>query len=336
MEFNIIKYLSVIRLINIIKIITSYLLSIVSKKVIVWGKPLTISIEPTNRCNLKCPECPSGTGSLTRPLGLLDIINFKKIIDEIKYSSFYLQLFFQGEPFINKNIFKMIKYARENNIYTSISTNGLLLNSNNINSIINDPPDKLIFSIDGMTDDTYKKYRVGGKLINAIESLKLLLEMKKLSKNKYPFIELQFIAMKHNEHEIEDVMSFGKEIGVNKVVIKSMQVSSYESALEFLPKNEKYSRYIIKDGKLLFKNKLRNKCFALWRSTVITWDGFISPCCFDKDAKYNLGNVFIEGLKKIWKNEKYTKFRKAILTNRKGIDICTNCTEGLDMNLIEK
>jgi radical SAM protein with 4Fe4S-binding SPASM domain len=69
---------------------------------------------------------------------------------------------------------------------------------------------------------------------------------------------------------------------------------------------------------------------------VITWDGIVSPCCFDKDAKYKFGNIFVEKFKDIWTNNKYTNFRKAIIKNRKGIDICTNCTEGLNMNLIEK
>jgi radical SAM protein with 4Fe4S-binding SPASM domain len=335
-EFNIFKFLSIVRFINILKIVLSYLISNITKRVIVWGNPLALSIEPTNRCNLKCPECPSGTGSLTRPLGILDITNFEKIIDEIKYTTFYIQMFFQGEPFINKNIFKMIRYAKKNNIYTSISTNGLLFNENNINEIINDPPDKLIFSIDGMSEETYTKYRIGGNFERAIKSLKLLVETKKNAKKRLPFIELQFIAMKHNEHEIEKVIEFGKDIGVDKVLIKSMQVSSYQSALEFLPQNNKYSRYLIKDGKLIFKNKLKNKCFALWRSSVITWDGSVAPCCFDKDAKYNMGNIIEEKFENIWKNEKYKKFRKAVLTNRKGVDICTNCTEGLNMNLIEK
>jgi len=335
-EFNIIKYLTLSRLINIFKILISYLISVYTKKVFLWGKPLTFSIEPTNRCNLKCPECPSGTGSLTRELGLLNIENFIMIIDQIKKTSFYIQLYFQGEPFINKNIFKMIKYARKYKIYTSISTNGLLLNSDKIDKIIENPPDKLIFSIDGMSEETYKKYRVGGKFSEAIESLTLLMEKKKISNSKLPFIELQFIAMKHNEHEIDDFLKFGNKIGADKSVIKSMQVSSYESALEFLPKNSKYSRYIVRDGKLLFKNKLKNKCFSLWRTSVITWDGVVTPCCFDKDAKYSFGNVFPESFNSIWKNKKYNNFRKAILTSRKEIDICKNCTEGLNMNIIEK
>ncbi|HPN37867.1 MAG TPA: radical SAM/SPASM domain-containing protein, partial [Melioribacteraceae bacterium] len=275
-------------------------------------------------------------GSLTRELGLLNIENFIMIIDQIKKTSFYIQLYFQGEPFINKNIFKMIKYARKYKIYTSISTNGLLLNSDKIDKIIENPPDKLIFSIDGMSEETYKKYRVGGKFSEAIESLTLLMEKKKISNSKLPFIELQFIAMKHNEHEIDDFLKFGNKIGADKSVIKSMQVSSYESALEFLPKNSKYSRYIVRDGKLLFKNKLKNKCFSLWRTSVITWDGVVTPCCFDKDAKYSFGNVFPESFNSIWKNKKYNNFRKAILTSRKEIDICKNCTEGLNMNIIEK
>lgn len=336
MEFNILKFITLKRFFNIIKIFSSYIISVITKKVVVWGKPLTLSIEPTNRCNLLCPECPSGTGELTRNLGNIDYKNYCKIIDQIKDHVFYIQLFFQGEPFINKNIYDMINYARQNKIYVSISTNGLLLNDKNIEKLMQYPPDKLIFSIDGMSEETYKIYRVGGDFNKVINNLKNLLNKKNELKQKLPFIELQFIAMKQNEHEINKVIEMGKKLRVNKTVIKSMQVNSYQSALEFLPENPKYSRYYIKEEKLYIKNKLKNKCFALWRSAVITWNGIITPCCFDKDAKYNLGNILEEDFCKIWKNKKYNNFRQAILRNRKGIDICTNCTEGLNMNLIEK
>lgn len=297
--------------------------------------PVSYSIEPTNYCNLQCPECPSGLGELTRPLGLLKLNDFKDFIDQIRSKGFYIQLYFQGEPYINKNLPQMIKYAQENNVYVSISTNGLLISNKNADVILENAPDKLIFSIDGLDEETYQNYRVGGTFKKADSGLKLLLKRKNELGRKRPFIELQFIVMKQNEHQIETVLEYGKEAGVDKVVLKTMQVSSYENGLRFLPKSQKYSRYNIHDGKIEIKNKLRNHCFALWRTSVMTWDGKIVSCCFDKDAKYELGNLKNLPFEKIWKSDLYNEFRKGILDNRKGLDICNNCTEGLKINIMQ-
>ena len=334
MEINPLKYLTAKRSWNIAKVVSSFVVSIITRKPVVWGMPVSFSIEPTNYCNLNCPECPSGLGELTRPLGLLKIDDFRKFIDQIKDTGFYIQLYFQGEPYINKNLPAMIKYAHANNIYVSVSTNGLLVSEKNVDMILENAPDKLIFSIDGIDENTYRNYRVGGTFKKADSGLKLLLKRKNELKKKKPFVELQFIVMKQNEHQVEDVFKYGEDAGVDKVVLKTMQVSSYDNAVRFLPVNQKYSRYIISQGSLKIKNKLRNHCFALWRTSVMTWDGKIVPCCFDKDANYELGLLANQSFKEIWLSTPYREFRKGVLDNRKGLDICTNCTEGLKINIM--
>lgn len=297
--------------------------------------PISYSIEPTNYCNLHCPECPSGTGELTRPLGMLSLSTFKQIIDQISDTGFYIQLFFQGEPYLNKHLTQMIEYAQNKNMYVSVSTNGNLITQKNIENLIKHAPDKIIFSLDGLDEESYQNYRVGGTFKKADDALKLIVEYKKILKKDKPFIELQFIVMKQNEHLVNDVHNYSKERGVNKLVFKTMQVNSYESAIRFLPQNQKYSRYIIKDGKFVMKGKVENHCFALWRTAVITWNGKMVPCCFDKDAKYVFGNLDTYSVKKIWKSELYQEFRKSILHSRMQHEMCNNCTEGLKVNILE-
>lgn len=314
-------------------ILISFLVSLAVRKPVVWGGPLTLSIEPTNHCNLKCPECPSGAGMLTRPMGLLKLSDFCRIIDQIRDHCFYIQLYFQGEPFINKNLAEMVAYARNNRIYTSISTNGLLLNDEKIDIILSSPPDKIIFSIDGLDQESYEKYRVGGICSDAISSLRNLVKKRNSKGMMLPFVEWQFIVMRDNEHQIESVRRMCREIGVNKLTLKTMQVTSYENADKFLPLNEKYRRYKLKEGKIELKSRLHNHCFALWRTSVITWDGKIAPCCFDKDTKYSPGNLKQESFISIWHSADYNQFRQRILSQRRSVDICTNCTEGLRINI---
>jgi radical SAM protein with 4Fe4S-binding SPASM domain len=257
------------------------------------------------------------------------------MIDQIYKTGFYVQLFFQGEPFMNKHLPEMIGYAQSKNMYVSISTNGHFIYKKNAEYIIKNAPDKLIFSIDGLDEQSYQNYRVGGTFKRADEGLRALLKTRTLLKSKKPFVELQFIVMKQNEHQLNEVTKYGKEIGVDKIVFKTMQVSSYENAVHFLPMNEKYRRYKVEKGKFVINGKLKNHCFALWRTSVLTWDGKVVPCCFDKDADFELGRVNGKAFRDIWKSDKYQNFRKGILTSRKEMSMCTNCTEGLKVNILE-
>lgn len=297
--------------------------------------PISYSIEPTNHCNLKCPECPSGLGALTRPLGLLKLEEFKRWVEQIKQTGFYVQLFFQGEPFINKHLPQMIKFAQQNNIYISISTNGHFINDNNVDFVLDNAPDKLIYSMDGLDEESYQNYRVGGTFKQADEGLRALVKRRNERSLKKPYVEFQFIVMKQNEHQLDDVIRYGKDVGVDKVVFKTMQVSNYENAIKFLPSNKKYSRYIIENGSYYIKNKMKNHCFALWRTSVITWDGKVVPCCFDKDAEFNLGMLNGRSFHEIWKSAEYNSFRQKVLDSRKSVSMCTNCTEGLKINILE-
>ncbi len=335
MEINLLKYFTLRRFINSLKILLSYNISVILKRPIVGGMPVSYSIEPTNHCNLKCPECPSGLGSLTRPLGLMKPEFFEKLVDEICRDGFYLQLFFQGEPYINKKLPQMISYAQKKNMYVSISTNGHFINDNNADEILDNAPDKIIYSMDGLDEKSYQNYRVGGTFVQADAGLRALTGRKKDRGLKKPFVELQFIVMKQNEHLLDKVLEYGREAGVDKVVFKTMQVSSYKNALHFLPENQKYSRYEAGSGKLKVKGKLKNKCFALWRTSVITWDGRVVPCCFDKDADFELGKLNGNGFKSVWTSDEYKKFRQKVLNDRKGVGMCSNCTEGMKMNILE-
>jgi radical SAM protein with 4Fe4S-binding SPASM domain len=141
----------------------------------------------------------------------------------------------------------------------------------------------------------------------------------------------QFLVVKPNEHQIEDIKKLAKEIGVDQVRFKTAQVYDYENdPNQLIPTNEKYSRYKVgKDGKMNIKSGLNNHCWKLWHANVITWDGLVVPCCFDKDATHQLGNLKTQSFKETWNNDNYKQFRRELMTSRKNIDICANCSEGL-------
>jgi len=326
---NLFSKLSVRRTWNGLKVLSSFYVSKWTKKPVQWGYPVSISFEPTTSCNLRCPECPSGLRAFTRPTGMLQRDFFSETIDQLYKDLLYLVFYFQGEPYLNPSFLDMVKYASAKKIYTATSTNAHYLTDINSKRTIESGLDRLIISIDGTTQETYQQYRVGGNLEKVIEGAKNIVKWKRELKSKTPFIVFQFLVVKHNEHQIEDVKKLAKEIGVDDVWFKTAQIYDYEKdPNNLIPTIDKYSRYRKTANGTEFKGKLANQCWRLWHDPVITWDGLVAPCCFDKDAQHRLGNLKEKSFKEIWKNGEYTKFRTQILKGRKNIDICANCSEG--------
>jgi radical SAM protein with 4Fe4S-binding SPASM domain len=141
------------------------------------------------------------------------------------------------------------------------------------------------------------------------------------------------LVVKPNEHQIAAIKKLATEIGVDQVRFKTAQVYDYQTdPNNLIPENNKYSRYKKNaQGKYVPKNKLANQCWKLWHANVITWDGLVVPCCFDKDAAHQLGNIKNESFKNIWKNSNYKQFRLELIKSRKNIDICSNCSEGVSV-----
>lgn len=310
-------------------VLCSYYLTRILQKPIVWGMPFTISIEPTTACNLKCPECPSGLRAFSRPTGNLKADFFRQTIDQLEKKLMYLIFYFQGEPYINPSFLDMVAYAHKRKIYTITSTNGHFLDPDNAEKTVLSGLDRLIISVDGTTQEIYEQYRIGGKLSDVLQGAANVVAAKKRLGSSTPHIIFQFLVVKPNEHQIPDVYKLAREIGVDEVKLKSAQVYDYENGNELIPENDRYSRYKQnEDGRWQVKHRLTDACWKMWHSCVITWDGVVVPCCFDKDAIHKLGDLKLNSFAEVWKSSPYNMFRKKLLTGRKEIDICTNCTEG--------
>ena len=332
-SINFLKKLTVRRFWNASKVLSSFYVSRLLKKPVQWGLPISISFEPTTSCNLRCPECPSGLRDFTRPTGMLKTDFFTKTIDDIYKDILYLIFYFQGEPYLNKNFLEMVKYASAKGIYTATSTNAHYLTDEVARKTVESGLDRLIISIDGTTQEVYQQYRRGGRLDKVIAGAKNIVKWKKELKSKTPFVFFQFLVVKPNEHQVEEIKKLAKEVGVDEVRFKTAQVYDYKNdPNQLIPVNEKFSRYKKnKEGKHEAKNKLANHCWKLWEANVITWDGMVVPCCFDKDAAHRLGNLKDQSFKEIWHNDNYKQFRKELMTSRKNIDICANCSEGISV-----
>ncbi|MBN2213886.1 MAG: radical SAM protein [Bacteroidales bacterium] len=327
--WNFLRKLTFRKMVNYLMLKVTYLFSLISRKTLVSGKPAFVTVEPTNNCNLRCTGCPAGNGTMERTRGNIDISLFKKLIDELAPTLSYLMLYFQGEPLLHPRLAEFIRYAADKRIYTAVSTNAHYLSRQYSKKIIESGLDRIIISLDGTDQESYSKYRQGGDFNRVLQGIVNLVQIKKEMNSRQPLIILQFIVMRHNEHQVKEVKTLGKKLNVSRTVIKSLQVYDLKNNLHLLPVNPGFSRYRYnKTGEPVIKNRLRNKCQRLWHTMVILQDGSIVPCCFDKDAQHIVGKYQDSDLSKIWKGKQLSDFRQKILNSRKSIGMCCNCTEG--------
>jgi radical SAM protein with 4Fe4S-binding SPASM domain len=330
-SLNFLRKLTARRLWNMVKVYSSYKVSAWIKRPVQWGLPVSISFEPTTSCNLRCPECPSGLRAFSRPTGMLHKNFFQDTIDSLAPHLSYLVFYFQGEPFLNPDFLTMVQYAISKKIYTATSTNAHYLTDAVARRTVESGLDRLIISIDGTTQETYQQYRVGGRLDKVLQSAANIVKWKKELKRKTPFVVFQFLVVRHNEHQVEAVKKLARDTGVDAVWLKTAQVYDFENdPNSLIPAQEKYSRYK-KDhnGVMQFKGNNKKHCWRLWHDPVITWDGAVVPCCFDKDAQHRMGDLKTQSFNELWRSARYHQFRNKVLQSRQQVDICANCSEGV-------
>ena len=320
--------LSLRKVYNFVMVEAAYLLSRIFRKAILAGKPWAASIEPTTSCNLRCTECPTGMQSLSRPGGNMKTDTFREILGKLSPDLIYLTLYFQGEPLLNPHFAEMVSIAHAQRVFVSTSTNGHFLNDKNVDQILKSGLNHLIISLDGLDQSTYEKYRVNGDFQLLIDGIHRLVAARKTKKSRSPFIELQFLVMGHNEHQMTQMREFAKTAGVDKLAFKTAQVYNFNAGSTVIPTLKEKSRYKqLPDGSWAMAKAIRNRCHRIWSSVVVTWDGKVVPCCYDKNADHQVGDLLKDSLAAIWKNRQYAAFRKQLLRSRSEIEICRNCGE---------
>lgn len=293
------------------------------------GMPVSVAVEPTTSCNLRCPECPSGLRSFTRPTGMMDAALLDSVLQQLGPTLFWLTFYFQGEPYLHRELLTMVRKASAMGIYTATSTNGHYLDDDTARATVESGLDRLTVSIDGTSQDAYAAYRRGGILERVLEGTRNVVRWKKYFASATPHVVFQFLVVRQNEHQIPEVKRMARELGVDEVKLKTAQIYDYEKGSPLIPRNGRYTRYTRNaDGSWRIKNGMANHCWKMWHSCVITWDGSVVPCCFDKDAHHVLGNIRDESFAEIWSGARYQAFRAALLESRRKIDMCRNCTEG--------
>ena len=294
--------------------------------------PIFISVEPANICQLRCPECPVGRGEnhqspiTTHQSPMMPLEVFRRVLAECRETASVIQFYFQGEPLLNKDLPQMIREAHEAGLYTIVSTNSQAMTPELAEALVQSGLDRIIISMDGLSEASYNAYRIGGSLEktkSALQYLRAAKNQSPITNHQSPIIELQVLRLRSNEHEWRAFKQQYKLFGADRLVFKTAQLYDYQNGHPLMPTNPKYSRYILgKDGKY-HRRKLRKGCFRVWSGAVITTNGDVLPCCYDKSHAYAYGNIMEKPLRELFTNDKAFAFRQAAF--RQTPQICQEC-----------
>lgn len=284
--------------------------------------PYNISIELSSICNLKCPQCPVGLGQINREKKFMSVSTVEKILNKFSPKGLVLNLYFQGESMLHPNFFEIAAKGPKKKLFTILSTNATLINERNAEDLIKTGIHRIIISADGIDQEVYEKYRIGGQSEKVWESIKLLSEAKKKLKKKWPELIVQTLVNRHNENSLDEIKKQAMQLGANKVHFKTMQI--YQDHEEWSPSNKKFRRY---QSEILIKEP-KNKCLRALSGVVVSSDGEILPCCHDKQAENGFGNIK-DGFNTITSSNKRRQFLETIYFSKKMHPICKNCPEAM-------
>lgn len=314
--------------------LSNYILADVQKQrrdAFLFGHPYWLVIDPCNYCNLRCPFCPTGQRRDVRTKNRMSLEDFKSIIDKLGPYLIHIDLVNWGEPLLNENIFEMIEYAKEYRADVKIDTNLNHLSREGADRLVLSGLDKIVVSIDGLSEETYAKYRIGGNFRAAMENLRLLIDRRRELGSGKPYITWQFLVFRHNEHEIKEVLRVGRKIGVDHVGI----TKAFIGKKDWMPLNSRYSNYNaekMKDDESsfdYFKPETGSFCNWPWEAIAVNANGSVSPCCSVEEEKDDFGNILDQPFNDLWNKEKYQSARNYIRNKKQKAlnnnNVCIEC-----------
>jgi MoaA/NifB/PqqE/SkfB family radical SAM enzyme len=296
--------------------------------------PVNMHVETVAVCNLKCPACATGLNALGRAQGFMDFDKYQRMIAECGPYLNNLVLHLYGEPLLHKQIASFIRSAKDHGVRNvEMSTNAnITMSEENALKFAQSGLDTLIVSADGADEEAYRIYRKGGKLSMVVDFLKAVVRAKKQAQSLRPIIELQFIIMKHNIHQVQQARELFLSLGADSFHTKMFDATfaeiGFEAAQALLPEADADKSFKVVDGKLVSKFATdKNFCPFVWDTATLTWDGHMIPCAFDEKGSVVLGDTFHvqSRFQDVWNSKPFVAFRKEILSHRKQIPLCKDC-----------
>jgi MoaA/NifB/PqqE/SkfB family radical SAM enzyme len=312
-----------------LKKVTNWLLtetSVKFKPARPWGMPAILQLEPTNSCNLECPGCPSG-GEMERGRGFMDPALFRRLVDEMADYLLVILFWDWGEPFLHPQAYEMIDYARRAGIQLASSTNGhVFADGDHAHLVVESGLDVIVFSVDGINQESYQRYRASGNLETVKEGIRRVVAEKKRTGSATPHVNLRFIAMEHNEDELAGLRVFAAELGVDSVTVRKF--AKWGRVEGFAPAGETHQMPDSSPAEYRRTRVRRNRCRNLWNCPTIHWDGSVCRCFMDWNGEHPLGHLDRGSFRSTWYGDAYRRLRRDFRRGWHELPLCGECSCG--------
>lgn len=305
--------------------------------------PTVLQIEPTNQCNLKCTMCPRS--SMTRERGFINISLLKDIIHgwsnkvvehtgthlvynmpfKVVYPGGIIKCYFMGEPLLHPKFDLLIKVAKEAGCRIGIQTNGVLLHNSDIRSrLLKSSPDGFAISLDGIDGTVYDNIRKGSNWDRICQSIKCLYEERKeMGLESAMPIDVSTIVTEGTDENHGLALTFLDRIrpyinNINAITL----TRSYNPF--FFNQDGDIEQYEKKPCSSSPLNK--PLCDEPLEKLNILWDGTVSPCCYDIDGQFILGDVNKNSIDDIWQSDQVKSLHHALMTHDiQDFPLCKAC-----------
>jgi pyruvate-formate lyase-activating enzyme len=269
----------------------------VARAVTVRSLPYVLNIDTNNVCNLACPFCPTGTRQLERRKSRLGFDQVRRIVDLTRSHVLAVRFYNWGEPFINPDIFEMIRYTAAAGIHTTVSSNLSVKGDGLAERIVDSGLDNLHVSVDGLEQATLERYRRKADAARVFGNVARIVEVRRARRSRTPRLELVFLVFRHNEHELPRLPRLRRELGVD--VFRAS--AAFINHADFVPEDPRY---------LPLQTIFRHSCHYLYSELTIEADGGISPCCTNSSASFDVGSLDdVADLRALWNGPDFVAMR---------------------------
>jgi MoaA/NifB/PqqE/SkfB family radical SAM enzyme len=300
----------------------------------VRARPLKLTFEPTNVCQLHCPLCPTGLRIMERSGKHASSEMFGRLLREVGDYVFFIDFYNWGEPLLNPRLEELLELAHERNISTTISTNfSLKVSDDRLAKLIRSGLNHVIVSLDGASAESYTNYRRGGDFDLVMENVRRLIAIRDREHSLTPYVTWQYLIFKFNEGEMDRAQALAREIGVDRLWFAKASLDEGEYPLssddrdairKWVPSDPSHSHYDpreadsdplipLKQRAPLTRDR-RNRCDWLYMTSAVNSDGSVAPCCAvfrNNDTFGQLGPGGQASYMEILNNERYRAIRNA-------------------------
>jgi MoaA/NifB/PqqE/SkfB family radical SAM enzyme len=238
----------------------------------------------------------------------MSVERFARLVEQIRDDTAAVSLYYLGDPLVHPDLDRLCAIAAEAGLQVHISTNlSFGLSGPRIRSLLESGLTHLTVCLDGLTQESYQRTRVGGNVDRVRRNLERLCRERTALGRRTPRIEVQYIRYQHNAGEEAEARRVCRELGVD-------EFTSFWGALDNWAGRDP-DRYEVRAPRA---PAWTPRCYWPWFSTVVKWNGEVIPCCtFRQGAQYaaggdtrGFGNVFETDLSAIWNGPAYRAARR--------------------------